>query len=551
MLTGMETPSARASSSSATPRQALDRAVEEVASQRRTFARLSPAEKGALLTSIVPLLTQVAPAWVAAGCQAKGLDVRQPLAGEEWLGGPMVTVRNVRLLAESLRHIAKSGRPPLGRKATVRADNRLAVEVFPASGLDAALHRNLSCVALLEPGIDEHAAAERQASFYRMRDPEGKVSLVLGAGNVAVIPAADVLFKMFVEGHVCVLKMNPVNEWAGPFLEQAFAPLIARKFLRIVYGDGEVGAYLCSHPGVEDIHITGSNRTHDLIVWGPPGPEQERRRRENDPVLKKSITSELGNVSPVMIVPGDYTEEELWFQARNLVTMVVNNGSFNCNAAKMLVTARGWGGRARFLQLVEKAFSEAPPRFAYYPGARDRYNELLDGRGRVQKFGEQQARGTGALPWALITDLDPADQAEPLFRVEPFCGLLSQVEVGDSDPTSFLRAATTFCNERLWGTLNAAIIIDPRSERDPDIARALDRAILDLRYGTVAVNHWPALVFGAVSPPWGGIRAPRSRTSRAVSAGFTTRSCSKGSRSRCSGGLSSSRQSRRGFTTMP
>ena len=155
-------------------------------SQRRTFARLSPAEKGALLTSIVPLVTQVAPAWVAAACQAKGLDVRQPLAGEEWLGGPMVTVRNVRLLAESLRHIAKSGRPPLGRKATVRADSRLAVEVFPASGLDAALHRNLSCVALLEPGIDEHAAAERQASFYRTRDPEGKVSLVLGAGNVAV-----------------------------------------------------------------------------------------------------------------------------------------------------------------------------------------------------------------------------------------------------------------------------------------------------------------------------------------------------------------------------
>ena len=78
-----------------------------------------------------------------------------------------------------------------------------------------------------------------------------------------------------------------------------------------------------------------------------PAPSETRKAPQNDPVLKKSITSELGNVSPVMIVPGDYTEEELWFQARNVATMVVNNASFNCNAAKMLVTAARMGQGAR------------------------------------------------------------------------------------------------------------------------------------------------------------------------------------------------------------
>jgi aldehyde dehydrogenase (NAD(P)+) len=77
---------------------------------------------------------------------------------------------------------------------------------------------------------------------------------------------------MFVEGSVAVLKVNPVNEWVGPFLERALAPLISRHFLSIVYGGAEAGAYLCQHAGIEDIHITGSNQTHDRIVWGPPIP---------------------------------------------------------------------------------------------------------------------------------------------------------------------------------------------------------------------------------------------------------------------------------------
>src|SRR5258706_9457073 len=149
--------------------------------------------------------------------------------------------------------------------------------------------------------------------------------------------------------------MSPVNEWVTPFLERGLAPIIARGFLRIVTGGPEVGAYLCQHRDVDEIHITGSDKTHDRIVWGPPGPEQERRKREGDPALKKAITSELGNVSPVAIVPGNFTEKELWFQARNLVTMLVNNASFNCNAAKVLITAPGWPQRDRFLDLFRKA----------------------------------------------------------------------------------------------------------------------------------------------------------------------------------------------------
>ncbi|MFD0391014.1 hypothetical protein ACFQ4K_29455 [Tistrella bauzanensis] len=60
-----------------------------------------------------------------------------------------------------------------------------------------------------------------------------------------------------------VLKLNPVLDAMKPVLERVFAPLIARDALAIVSGDGAVGAWLCRHPRIADIHVTGSAAT-----WG-------------------------------------------------------------------------------------------------------------------------------------------------------------------------------------------------------------------------------------------------------------------------------------------
>jgi hypothetical protein len=489
-----------------TGRPTLDQGLSALKDASRRFALLPIAEKVKLLRVVQAGLGDVAEGWARAGARAKGIEYGPtPLSGEEWLAGPMATSRNVRLLIETLEEIQHKGRPRLGRSARTRPDGRLEIEVLPAGGWDPIIHQGLHCVALMQPGVDEARARELQASFYKEASPEGKVSLILGAGNVSSIPVLDTMYRMFVEGSVCVLKMNPVNEWVGPFLERALAPLIEKDYLRIVYGGADVGEYLCQHPAVDDIHITGSDRTHDRIVWGPPGPEQDRRKREGQPVLRKRITSELGNVSPVAVVPGKLTEKELAFQARNLVAMMANNASFNCNAAKLLITARGWPQRDRFLDLFRAEMAKVPPRFAYYPGARDRYQQLVGGRrGGVEVLGAPGSEEAGTLPWTLIRDVDAKAAGEPLFRVEPFCSIISHTELDSPDPAAFLGEVTGFCNDRVWGTLNAMLVIDPRTERDPAVAAALDRAVLDLRYGTVAINLWPAVCYGSISPPWGG-----------------------------------------------
>jgi len=491
--------SGSAESRTETKRADLDAHVDALKDKARAFARLSVAEKARLLREVAPRVIDAADEWIAAACRAKGLDPQRPTSGEEWIAGPVTTVRNLRLLAESLESISSTGKPPLGRSARTRGDGRVEVDVFPASGQDKVMFAGFSCRCVMQPGLDEKTVRERQAGFYAKKDAEGGVSLVLGAGNVASIPPMDVFYKMFVDGNVCLLKMNPVNEYLGPVFEKALAPLIARGFLRVAYGAGDVGKYLVEHAGVDDIHITGSDRTHDLIVWGPPGEERERRKRDNDPILKKTITSELGNVSPVAIVPADYTDDELWFQARSVASMVANNGSFNCNAAKVLIVSEKWKQRDAFRKLVAKALSAAPLRKAYYPGARDRYDELTGGRA-VEKIGRA---GEGELPWTLIFGVD-SQADDKLFQVEPFCGILSETALPDGDAQAFVAQAARFMNERMWGTLNACIVVHPRHEHDAAVGAELAKAVDALEYGTVAINHWPALGYGFVSPPWGG-----------------------------------------------
>lgn len=487
---------------SASSPAALDGIVAAVGGKAREFAHVSPAEKARVLRECIPLVAAVAEEWVRVACASKGIALGSPAEAEEWLAGPVVTIRNVRLLAESLEHVA-AGRPPAPRiLPRTRADGRVVTDVFPTSALDKAMFSGFRCEVVHEAGITEADALAARAARYRSGEPwEGDLTLILGAGNVSSIPAMDALAVLFIDGCVALLKTNPVNAWVKPVLERAFAPLISRGWLRIIDGDGSVGAQLCAHPGVGRIHITGSDRTFDAIVWGPPGPEQDRRKRENDPVCRKPVTSELGNVSPVVIVPWTYSASELRFQARNVATMVANNASFNCNAAKMLITSAGWAQRKEFLDLVIQALADIPTRKAYYPGAHDRYASLLQGRdggiARVVGISDDH------LPWTLVRGLDAADVGEPLFRIEPFCAIIGETALPADEPDSFLAQAVAFCNDRLWGTLNACLIVHPAFERGSGRA-SVDAAIDLLRYGTVTVNHWPALGYGLVSPPWGG-----------------------------------------------
>lgn len=462
------------------------------------FAIMPIDKRIVLAESMLSDLMRVAEHSVQAGCKAKGIEIGSTIEAEEWATGPWGAVRQLRLICESLHAIRDTGNTPIGKVARTEAGN-LSVNVFPNNAIDGMLFKDVTVDVYMQAHVTEKNLEADRASFYK-KGHQGKVVLVLGAGNIAAIGLMDVLTKMFNEGKVCLLKMNPVNAYLGPFIEEAFKEAIDQHYLAVVYGGAEVGRHLVYHPDIDEVHLTGSDKTHDQIVWGSPSAEQRDRIQNNDPLLKKIITSELGNISPIIVVPGPYTKKELQFQAEAIAAAFTMNASFLCNAAKMMVMPQGWAGSGQFMRAIQHACATVELRQAYYPGAQDRLQALVEGRKNVINIGQPKI---GALPWTFIHGLDAENENEILFHEEPFCSVLSEIELSSQNPIEFLEKAVEFCNNKLWGTLNATLIVHPKSLKDPAIKAAFEQAIYKLKYGTVAVNTFAGLSFVFASPPWG------------------------------------------------
>jgi hypothetical protein len=482
-----------------TSQQQLDRVVSRLKDGARKFVMLSLNQRMDLARAMQQGYLRVAKASVEAACTAKGITLGGPMEGEEWTLGPWMVVRHLRLIRESLNALKETGNTRVGKLGRT-ADQRLTVQVFPAGPIDSLLFQGVRVDVHLQPGVTEEEMENSRARFYKRPDHEGRVVLVLGGGNVNGIPTMDVLTKMFNEGKTCILKMNPVNAYLGPFLEDAFTEAIRQNYLAVVYGGSEEGAYLAGHPEVDEVHLTGSDLTFDTIVWGRPGPEREARKAQGRPLLQKPVTAELGNVSPVIVLPGPYSSKQLRYQAEDVAAGLTFNAAFDCNANKVLILPKGWAQRDEFLDGIEQALTKAHPRKAYYPGAHDRWRLYSRDRASMKRFGNETAE---LLPWTLVRDLDPNDASEKAFGSESFCPILFETQVGSADPVEFLDKAMTFANDRLWGTLSAGLVVHPKTMKDPVLAGSVERAIAGLRYGSVCVNAWAGYLFAFVTPPWG------------------------------------------------
>jgi acyl-CoA reductase-like NAD-dependent aldehyde dehydrogenase len=475
----------------------LNEVVAALAQAAPRWSATSLTRKIELLERVVRDTAAIAPAWNEAACAAKDLDPEGTTGGEELLSGIGSFVRVASLLAQSLRDLRDLGRPQYPGPVRHEIGNRLAIQVLPTSVLDRVLYTGLTGEVWFRPGVDEATIQAQQAWAYQPGH-QAQVSLVLGAGNVASLGPRDALDKLFVEGHVVVVKANPVNDYLVPYWRTAMAALIDEGVLTIVTGGASVGRFLVEHPLVTDLHVTGSDKTHDAIVYGV-GEEGQARKAADQPLVTKPLSSELGNVSPVVIVPGEWTPRELRYQAAHVATMLTNNAGFNCLTPRVLVTHAGWAQREEFLTMVGEVLATMPSRRAYYPGARDRWERFLERYPQARTFGTAEG---DRLPWTVVTDVAPSSD-EMALTVEAFCSLMAESPLEAPSTEEFLDRATDFCNDVVWGTLSMTVLIDPRTMARPTVAAALDRAVAALRYGSIGVNAWHAVSFLGGSTTWG------------------------------------------------
>lgn len=467
----------------------LDAAVATLLGGAAEWARLDTSERIALMGAVRPLIVRHARAWVNACLAAKGLECDSPLAAEEWSAGPFAVLYAVNRYIRTLRSLQTSGRVKLPGKPRTRSDGQLIVPVFPVTAYDRLLFSGVSADTWLPAGVTAATLDAHMASFYRNKHHRARVALVLGAGNISAIAPLDALYKLIACGAVCILKTNPVNAYLAPVFRDVFAPLIERNFLAVVTGGAGTGAYLTDHRDIDEIHITGSAQTHDAIVFGSGG---ERRATP----LQKPITSELGNVSPTIVVPGPWTRADLAFQAEHILTQKMHNGGFNCVAAQVLIVPQDWEHTDALIAHIESAIARTAPRASYYPGAAQRQARALTAGGMTREY---DVATEGFVPRTIVHA--DAHTNHPAFTTEAFGSVLTITRLPGADAASFLDAAVAFANERLYGTLGANIIIHPKTERK--LGARFEDAVAALRYGSIAVNAWTGVAFLLAETSWG------------------------------------------------
>ncbi len=471
----------------------IDQVLGGLHDRRTQWARLPIRDKIHYLEEVREGVLANAQRWVDAEAEAKQFAADSTLVGaESWVGGPYAVTAWLSASIETLTAL-RTGADPLAHVDThTSVDGKAVARVLPVNVYEQLLFNGVTADVWMQDGVTTANLDDHVASFYGEEDPEGAVSLVLGAGNVAAIVPLDILDRMINAGDVVVCKMNPVNDYLQPIFEDVFAPLVRHGYLAFLSGGGDVGAHLTHHDDVDNIHITGAAATHDLILYGP-GEEGARRKAADDRLVDKPIHSELGGVGGTIVLPGPWSDGDFAYQAEHVATQKLHNAGHNCVASQVLVLPAAWDGSERLLAEVTRQLDEAETRPAYYPGTDERLDDVRAADPGVVELG-------GDSPRLLLPDVDP-DSDHMAFTTEFFGPAMAATRLGGDDAATFLANAVEFCNERLFGTLSVNLIVHPQTREE--LGENFDHAIARLRYGGIGINAWVGAAFLLSRAAWG------------------------------------------------
>jgi len=438
------------------------------ADRTRTFAA-----RADLAATCLRRLDAHADRWVAAACAAKGIDLATPAAADEWAGGPLPVARQLRCLLHTMRSLARGRLPPLHSEPGTGH-----VRAAPRGLLDRLALPGYRAVVEVEPGPLQH------------EPPSGGqgVHVVLGAGNVASMPVGDALHAIFQRGAAVLLKLSPLHADLLPVFGDVLAPLVEADLLRLCVGDATVGRAAVLHGDVAAWHLTGAPATLRALLAEPAARQ-------------KAWTAELGNVTPVAIVPGRWRSGELRAAARQIAAWFAQNAACNCITPRLLLCAAAWPQRSELLAALRAEIARLPPRVPFHPGARERF----------ERFAAQPAAGA-ALPFVLREAVDLLREPH-LAGEESFAPVLCTVDVPGDGALAFAQRVSALLREQVFGAL-AAHIVAPRRVLAAE-RRALDHLLQALPHGTIAINTWAAVGYALMATPWGtGAHAQGERNGR-------------------------------------
>ncbi len=463
----------------------IDRNINTLRVNSKEFSKISNIELISLLEQCIKNIKSVSYYWATVGSENKG--VTNTIAeGEEWLGGPFASVFGIQYYIETLRNSEK----PLNKD---KYDQELnTYKVFPNNTLEKIFFPFISAEVKFNKNINFNEINKYRG--FSMRYPhEPSISLILGAGNVSCIPLLDALYHLVTKRSVVYIKLNPVNEYLLPVYEKIFENFINLGYMVISKASIEESKYMVGHKGIDHIHLTGSDETYENIVYGRKLSEEEKQYKSLKKINSTSFSSELGNVTPIIIHPGNWSNSELRFQARKIVTAKLNNGGFNCISAQIVILPEKWKHTDKLMKYIKYYMKKIDDRYSYYPNSLKVLNTLEKDK-NYERLNDQSCS---------TPHLSREIKAYSKYETSEVWGTTIYFKkVNFNSDIEYAQNVIEYCNSSLWGNLGATVLIKKHnSKKNKSITNLY---VNELKYGTVAINEWSAIGFIIPALPWGG-----------------------------------------------
>ena len=467
----------------------IDRFITTLRTKSKEFNSISNVQLASMLEETISNIKEVSFFWATICSDNKG-TTKTPAEGEEWLGGPFASVLATQYYIKSL-----TNDDDLVEKKYNSEEN--SYKVFPNNFTERITFPFIDAKVIFNKSMS-FDDINKYRGFSKRYDIDPSITLVLGAGNFSSIPYLDVLYHLITRKSVILLKLNPVNEYLKPVFEKVFQNFIERGYIIVTTGNIDESKYMAKHPGINHIHLTGSDKTFEDIVYGRELTDKERKSKSLSKINNKPITSELGNVTPIIIHPGKWSTSDIKYQARKIVTAKLNNNGFNCIAAQVVVLPDGWGQTDTLIKFVKHYMSKAKERKAYYPESIERLEKLEKDKGyeRVNALSCVTPHLTREIKAYSKFEIDEVWSSTIYFKKIEYTSI-----------EDFANKAIDYCNDELWGNLGVSVII---KDHDRKFNKHITNLYIDkLNYGTVAINEWAAIGYIIPQLPWGGFPGNR------------------------------------------
>ena len=467
----------------------IDRFITTLRTKSKEYNSINNLQLASMLEETISNIKEVSFFWATICSDNKG-TTKTPAEGEEWLGGPFASVLATQYYIKSL-----TNDDDLTEKKFNSEQN--SYKVFPNNFIERITFPFMDAKVIFNKSMS-FDDINKYRGFSKRYDIDPSITLVLGAGNFSSIPYLDVLYHLITRKSVILLKLNPVNEYLKPVFEKVFQNFIERGYIIVTTGNIDESKYMATHPGINHIHLTGSDKTFEDIVYGRELTEKERKSKSLSKINNKPITSELGNVTPIIIHPGKWSTSDIKYQARKIVTAKLNNNGFNCIAAQVVVLPDGWGQTETLIKYVKHYMSKAKERKAYYPESIERLEKLEKDKGyeRVNALSCVTPHLTREIKAYSKFEIDEVWSSTIYFK-----------KIEYTSVEDFAKKAIDYCNDELWGNLGVSVII---KDHDRKFNKHITNLYVDkLNYGTVAVNEWAAIGYIIPQLPWGGFPGNR------------------------------------------